>query len=170
MVSDLQNLENIDLNANNSSEEISVSDTASSEARVMKPKVDKLGRAYATGKRKTSIARVWAKKGTGKITVNGLDFSKYFLDVTNQHSVLKPLCAVDGAENFDVLATVRGGGVSGQAGAVSHGIARALYNFDPLNLRQLLKNEGLLTRDARKVERKKPGQPKARKKEQFSKR
>ena len=134
-----------------------------------KPKVDSLGRAYSTGKRKDAVARVWIKKGSGKITVNKKPVEKYFARPTLQ-MIIQQAFSVTSAENqFDVMATVKGGGLSGQAGAVRHGMSRALTVFDG-ELRSALKASGFLTRDSRVVERKKYGKPKARRSFQFSKR
>lgn len=136
-------------------------------------KVDELGRAYGTGRRKTSTARVWVKKSAeplaGRIVINKKDLVDYFGRDTYREDVLRPFSVVNEIGNFDVYCTVKGGGLTGQAGAVRHGISRALQHFDPA-LRAPLKKEGLLTRDPRMVERKKPGQPKARKKFQWVKR
>ena len=134
-----------------------------------KPKIDSLGRAYSTGKRKDAVARVWIKKGSGKITVNKKPVEKYFARPTLQ-MIIQQAFSVTSAENqFDVMATVKGGGLSGQAGAVRHGLSRALTIFDE-ELRSALKAAGFLTRDSRVVERKKYGKPKARRSFQFSKR
>ena len=134
-----------------------------------KPKIDSLGRAYSTGKRKDAVARVWIKKGSGKITVNKKPVEKYFARPTLQ-MIIQQAFSVTSAENqFDVMATVKGGGLSGQAGAVRHGMSRALTIFDG-ELRAALKTAGFLTRDSRVVERKKYGKPKARRSFQFSKR
>lgn len=138
-------------------------------AEEAKPKLDALGRAYATGGRKNATARVWIKLGTGRFLVNGRDMSKYFARPVLQMIVNQPFVAVNRLGEFDVYCTVSGGGLSGQAGAVRHGISRALVNFDP-TLRPVLKAGGFLTRDARVVERKKYGKPKARRSFQFSKR
>lgn len=127
------------------------------------------GRSYGTGKRKNAIARVFMKPGTGQITVNGRDVAEYFPRKTSVMILRQPLELVEKAESLDVAVNVCGGGESGQAGAVRHGIARALLVVDP-ELRGALKKAGFLTRDARKKERKKPGQPGARKKFQYSKR
>ncbi|MBA5724258.1 30S ribosomal protein S9 [Candidatus Liberibacter sp.] len=132
-------------------------------------KVDELQRSYATGKRKEAIARVWVKLGVGKITINKKDFTQYFARPALQTDVKKPMVSADKEGNFDVYATVSGGGLSGQAGAVRHGIAKALTYFDPI-LRPQLKKDGFLTRDSRVVERKKYGKAKARRSFQFSKR
>ena len=133
------------------------------------PKRDELGRSYATGKRKDAVARVWIKPGSGKVTVNGKDMDAYFARPVLQMVLRQPF-TVAGVENeFDVMATVKGGGLSGQAGAVKHGISKALQLFEP-SLRAPLKAAGFLTRDARVVERKKYGKRKARRSFQFSKR
>lgn len=135
----------------------------------VKPKRDALNRAYATGRRKTSTSRVWIKRGTGRITVNGKVFEEYFVRAVSRMLINQPFVCAQRVDQFDVVCTVKGGGLSGQAGAVRHGIARALVNFEP-TLRPPLKLQGFLTRDARKVERKKPGLAKARRSYQFSKR
>jgi len=124
---------------------------------------------YGTGRRKTSVARVYLRPGTGKIVVNRRDFDEYFPNRVLKMVIRQPLLLTETADKFDILVNVRGGGSSGQAGAIRHGIARALVEYNP-ELRPRLKASGLLTRDARKVERKKYGQPKARKRFQFSKR
>ncbi len=134
-----------------------------------KPILDEFGRAYATGKRKNAIARVWIKPGSGQITVNGKDYTVYFARATLRLLVDQPFEIAGRKGQYDVMATVRGGGLSGQAGALRHGIAKALQNFEPA-LRAPLKQAGLLTRDARVVERKKYGRHKARRGHQFSKR
>ncbi|MEM6308832.1 MAG: 30S ribosomal protein S9 [Pseudomonadota bacterium] len=133
------------------------------------PVRDDLGRSYATGKRKDAIARVWIKPGSGKVEVNGKEMDKYFARPVLQMILRQPfqVAGVDG--EFDVMATVKGGGLSGQAGAVKHGISKALQLYDP-SLRGALKAAGFLTRDSRVVERKKYGKAKARKSFQFSKR
>ena len=133
------------------------------------PQRDALGRAYATGKRKDAVARVWIKPGSGKVVVNGKEMNAYFARPVLQMILRQPF-QVAGVENeFDVMATVKGGGLSGQAGAVKHGISKALQLYDP-NLRSALKAAGFLTRDSRVVERKKFGKRKARRSFQFSKR
>ena len=134
-----------------------------------KPKVDTKGRAYATGRRKNAIARVWIKRGTGKVTVNGKVIDTYFARPVLRMLVQQPLIAVNRATQMDVECTVVGGGLSGQAGAVRHGISRALTYFEP-DLRPALKKGGFLTRDSHAVERKKYGKAKARRSFQFSKR
>jgi small subunit ribosomal protein S9 len=132
-------------------------------------KRDSKGRAYATGRRKESVARVWIKPGSGKITVNGRDETVYFARPVLRMILRQPLIAAGRDGQFDVVVTVNGGGLSGQAGAVRHGISRALVNYEP-TLRPVLKPGGFLTRDPRAVERKKYGRPKARRSFQFSKR
>ena len=138
-------------------------------APVYVQKLDKLGRAYATGKRKNAIARVWIKRGGGKIVVNGKDYSKYFARPVLQMLLQQPIKVAAREAQYDVMATVDGGGLSGQAGAVRHGISKALTYFEP-ELRGVLKKGGFLTRDSRVVERKKFGKMKARRSYQFSKR
>lgn len=138
-------------------------------AEVKEPKLDQFGRAYATGKRKDAVARVWIKPGTGKITVNGRDQEVYFARPVLRMMIAQPFGVTDRNGQFDVLVTVTGGGLSGQAGAVRHGISKALTYFEP-GLRPPLKAAGFLTRDARVVERKKYGRAKARRSFQFSKR
>jgi small subunit ribosomal protein S9 len=133
------------------------------------PRRDALGRSYATGKRKDAIARVWIKPGTGKIDVNNRESPVYFARPVLRMIINQPLVATDRLGQFDVWCTVKGGGLSGQAGAVRHGISRALTHYEP-GLRPLLKQQGFLTRDSRVVERKKYGKHKARKRPQFSKR
>ncbi len=139
------------------------------EAPVYEQKIDAQGRAYATGKRKDAVARVWIKPGAGKIMINGREHTKYFARPVLQMILMQPLVAVSRSDQYDVNCTVRGGGLSGQAGAVRHGLSKALTNFEP-ELRSVLKKGGYLTRDARVVERKKYGRAKARKSFQFSKR
>jgi small subunit ribosomal protein S9 len=133
------------------------------------PVRDELGRAYATGKRKDAVARVWIKPGSGKVTVNGRDITVYFARPVQQLILNQPVQVAGVEGEFDVEATVKGGGLSGQAGAVKHGISKALQLYDP-SLRSALKAAGFLTRDARVVERKKFGRRKARRSFQFSKR
>jgi small subunit ribosomal protein S9 len=132
-------------------------------------KLDSLGRAYATGKRKNAVARVWIKPGKGVITVNAKDYTKYFARPVLQMLLQQPLSAVNRSTQYDINVTVVGGGLSGQAGAVRHGISKALTYFEP-DLRSVLKKGGFLTRDSRVVERKKYGRMKARRSFQFSKR
>ena len=124
---------------------------------------------YGTGKRKTSVARVFLRPGKGEMMVNGRPLDEYFTTINQRTLVREPLQATENTEQFDLYVTVRGGGLSGQAGAIRHGIAKALVDFDP-ELRGVLKEQGLLTRDARKKERKKYGQRGARARFQFSKR
>ena len=133
------------------------------------PKIDNLGRSYATGRRKDSTARVWVKRGSGLMTVNGKEMPIYFDRPVLQMQLNHVFEIANRVKEFDVMATVKGGGLSGQAGAVKHGISKALSLFEP-ELRTILKSAGLLTRDSRTVERKKYGKAKARKSFQFSKR
>ena len=132
-------------------------------------KLDKLGRAYATGKRKDAVARVWIKPGTGKIVVNDRAVEVYFARPVLRMILRRPLDVANRSTQYDLMVKVAGGGLSGQAGAVRHGLAKALQNFEP-DLRPALKKEGFLTRDSRVVERKKYGKKKARRSFQFSKR
>ena len=145
------------------------SQTAQPTAEVAEPKLDAQGRAYATGKRKNAIARVWIKPGNGKLTINGRDGEVYFARPVLRMIIGQPFVSVERLGQYDVVATVTGGGLSGQAGAVRHGISRALTFFEP-TLRPTLKHGGFLTRDSRVVERKKYGRRKARRSFQFSKR
>ncbi len=133
------------------------------------PVRDELGRSYATGKRKDAVARVWIKPGSGKVVVNGKEQDKYFARPVLQMILRQPFEVAGVSDQFDVMATVKGGGLSGQAGAVKHGISKALQLYDP-SLRSALKAAGFLTRDSRVVERKKYGKRKARRSFQFSKR
>lgn len=142
---------------------------ATSEAPLRQQEIDNLGRAYATGRRKDAVARVWVKPGTGKITVNGRDQEVYFARPTLRLVINQPFAVTDREGQYDVVCTVKGGGLSGQAGAVKHGIAQALTKYEPA-LRTAVKREGFLTRDSRTVERKKYGRAKARRSFQFSKR
>ena len=139
------------------------------KAVVNEPKIDTLGRSYATGRRKESTARVWVKRGTGKIFINGKEMVNYFARPVLQMQLNFVFDVTERKDQFDVIATVKGGGLSGQAGAVRHGLSRALSLFEP-DLRKPLKTAGMLTRDSRVVERKKYGRAKARKSFQFSKR
>lgn len=143
--------------------------TSSSLQESSAPKVDGLGRSYATGKRKDAVARVWLKAGSGKMVINGRDYKHYFARPVLQMILNHPFKIANRTNQFDVICTVKGGGLSGQAGAVKHGISKALTCFDP-ETRSSLKAEGLLTRDSRVVERKKYGRAKARRRFQFSKR
>jgi small subunit ribosomal protein S9 len=143
--------------------------TAPEVAPVYEKKVDAQGRAYATGKRKNAIARVWIKPGKGKITVNGRDQEVYFARPVLRMMIAQPLQVTDRLGQFDVDVSVQGSGLSGQAGAVRHGLSKALTYYEP-GLRALLKPHGFLTRDSRVVERKKYGRAKARRSFQFSKR
>lgn len=143
--------------------------TTAVEAPTYVQKIDKLGRAYATGKRKNAVARVWIKPGTGKITVNGRPLDVYFARPVLRMILQQPLGVAKRGDQYDLMITVAGGGLSGQAGAVRHGLAKALTHYEP-ELRSILKREGFLTRDSRVVERKKYGKRKARRSFQFSKR
>lgn len=139
------------------------------EAPKYEKKVDKQGRAYATGKRKDAVARVWIKPGSGKVTVNTREVEVYFARPVLRMMIQQPIVAAARQGQYDVVCTVAGGGLSGQAGAVRHGISKALTHFEP-DLRSVLKKGGFLTRDSRVVERKKYGKAKARRSFQFSKR
>ena len=150
-------------------DQLSALKPATPEAPKYVKKVDKQGRAYATGKRKDAVARVWIKPGAGKVTVNTREVEVYFARPVLRMMIQQPLVAAARAGQYDVICTVAGGGLSGQAGAVRHGISRALVNYEP-TLRPVLKPGGFLTRDPRAVERKKYGRPKARRSFQFSKR
>ena len=134
-----------------------------------KTKLDFKNSHYATGRRKTSIAKVWLKKGTGKIYVNGKNFQDYFKRNSHKMQILRPFKIINQPTEYDVMSTVLGGGHTGQAGALVHGISRALLKFDE-NFKSTLRKEKLTTRDSRSVERKKPGRAKARRSFQFSKR
>jgi small subunit ribosomal protein S9 len=142
---------------------------AAAAAPVYVQKLDGQGRAYATGKRKDAVARVWLKPGSGKIVVNEKTFTDYFARPVLQMIVQQPILAATRTGQFDIIATVAGGGLSGQAGALRHGISKALTYYEP-GLRAVLKKGGFLTRDSRTVERKKYGRAKARRSFQFSKR
>ena len=143
--------------------------TEQSDAPKREPKRDAFGRSYATGRRKNAIARVWIKPGKGEITVNGKRVGQYFARPVLRMLITQPFLVADRYNQFDVFCTVNGGGLSGQAGALRHGITRALTNYEP-ELRSILKVAGFLTRDSRVVERKKYGRAKARRSFQFSKR
>lgn len=144
-------------------------ETAIAEEITVEPKIDAHGRAYGTGRRKEATARVWVKPGSGKITINGRDQEVYFARPVLRMVIEQPLIEANRRDEFDVICTVKGSGLSGQAGAIRHGIARALVNYEP-GLRKVLKPHGFLTRDPRTVERKKFGRAKARRSFQFSKR
>jgi len=143
--------------------------SSSPEIVAREPQIDAQGRAYATGKRKNAIARVWIKPGKGSITINGRDQEIYFARPVLRMMIAQPLQVADRLGQFDVIVTVEGSGLSGQAGAVRHGISKALTYYEPA-LRGVLKPHGFLTRDSRVVERKKYGKAKARRSFQFSKR
>ncbi len=139
------------------------------EVEQPKPKLDAKGRSYATGRRKELVARVWLQRGSGKFSVNGREMPTYFARPTLQMIINQLFSTINRERQYDVMCTVSGGGLSGQAGAVRHGLSRAIINYDP-TLRPVLKSGGFLTRDSRQVERKKYGKAKARKSFQFSKR
>lgn len=147
----------------------SVDEAIADAAVIREPKRDDFGRSYATGKRKDAIARVWIKPGSGKVMVNGKEMNSYFARPVLQMILRQPFQVAGVEDQFDVNATVKGGGLSGQAGAVKHGISKALQLYEPA-LRGALKSAGFLTRDSRVVERKKYGKRKARRSFQFSKR
>jgi len=142
---------------------------AADQPIVREQKLDAQGRAYATGKRKNAVARVWIKPGSGRVTVNGREFETYFARPVLRMVIEQPMVAAERKDQYDIVATVSGGGLSGQAGAVRHGVAKALTHYEP-DLRGVLKSNGFLTRDSRVVERKKYGRAKARRSFQFSKR
>ena len=142
---------------------------AESTAPLREQELDQHGRAYATGRRKDAVARVWVKPGKGTITINGKEQEKYFARPTLRLIINQPFEITDRVDQYDVVATVRGGGLSGQAGVVKHGISQALAKYEPA-LRSTVKSAGFLTRDSRVVERKKYGRAKARRSFQFSKR
>ena len=142
---------------------------ATEETSSNEPNIDERGRSYATGRRKDAVARVWIKPGAGKMVINGRELGVYFARPTQQMVIRQPFEVAGRANQYDVFCTVSGGGLSGQAGAVRHGISRALVAFEPM-LRPTLKKGGFLTRDSRTVERKKYGRAKARRSFQFSKR
>ncbi|MET3560293.1 small subunit ribosomal protein S9 [Bartonella japonica] len=146
-----------------------VTETHENVAPIHVQKLDSHGRAYATGKRKDAVARVWIKPGSGKIIINNKEFDKYFARPVLRMILRQPIVATNRDSQFDIVATVAGGGLSGQAGAVRHGISKALTYYEP-ELRAILKKGGFLTRDSRVVERKKYGKAKARRSFQFSKR
>ncbi len=139
------------------------------QVEIKEPKIDSLGRSYGTGRRKESSARVWVKKGKGKIIVNKKDVTGYFVRPVLRMIINQPFAATQTEGQFDIYCTVTGGGASGQAGAIRHGIARALDAYNP-SLHSVLRKGGFLTRDSRAVERKKYGKAKARRSFQFSKR
>lgn len=143
--------------------------TSTTEVKVRKANKDKLGRSYATGKRKDAVARVWIKPGKGNITINDKSIDQYFARPVLKMVINQPFEITNRVNEFDVVCTVKGGGLSGQAGAIKHGISIALNEYEP-ELRSVLKKAGFLTRDDRVVERKKYGRAKARRSYQFSKR
>ena len=150
-------------------EDLSKTEKSENDMILPEKEVDDLGRSYATGKRKDAVARVWLKQGQGKITINGKSSDDYFARPVLRMLINQPLITSERKEEFDVVCSVTGGGLSGQAGAVRHGISKALILFEP-ELKKVLKSGGFLTRDSRVVERKKYGRRKARRSFQFSKR
>ena len=168
-LSDLQDLTQTEAGAEPTAAAVQAPEVRVSNAPLRQQELDKQGRAYATGRRKDAVARVWVKPGTGKITVNGRDQETYFARPTLRLVINQPFTVTERDGQYDVICTVKGGGLSGQAGAVKHGIAQALTKYEP-KLRAAVKAEGFLTRDPRVVERKKYGRAKARRSFQFSKR
>ncbi|AOL25038.1 small subunit ribosomal protein S9 [Erythrobacter litoralis] len=169
-VSDLSEIKDIAGDApEGDAAEIAQNGSVQPAAPLREQELDAQGRAYATGRRKDAVARVWVKPGTGKVTVNGKDQEAYFARPTLRLIINQPFAITDRDGQYDVVATVRGGGLSGQAGAVKHGISQALTKYEPA-LRAIVKSAGFLTRDSRVVERKKYGKAKARRSFQFSKR
>ena len=165
-MSETINLENLKNAVENNSTKAPVEEV---KKKIYERKVDSLGRSYATGKRKDAVARVWVKAGSGKVLVNGRDIEQYFARPVLRMVINQPFDVLNTRGQFDVVCTVAGGGLSGQAGAVKHGISKALTLYNP-DFRPSLKKAGYLTRDSRVVERKKYGQAKARRRFQFSKR
>ena len=165
-VSDLADLKDI---AGNAPEGDAAQIAETAQVPLREQELDKEGRAYATGRRKDATARVWLKPGSGKVIINGKDQEVYFARPTLRLIIDQPFAITERQEQYDVVATVRGGGLSGQAGAVKHGISQALTKYEPA-LRSTVKAAGFLTRDSRVVERKKYGRAKARRSFQFSKR
>ena len=150
-------------------EDLSKTEKSENDMILPEKEVDDLGRSYATGKRKDAVAKVWLKQGSGNITINGKSSDDYFARPVLRMLINQPLISAERKEQFDVVCSVTGGGLSGQAGAVRHGISKALILFEP-ELKRVLKSGGFLTRDSRVVERKKYGRRKARRSFQFSKR
>ena len=170
MAEDVKTLEDLkDVMEGNAEAAVVAGDIEAVSAVPAEPKIDAQGRAYATGKRKNAIARVWIKPGSGKFTVNGKDGDEYFARPVLRMLIRQPFVSAERNNQFDVVCTVKGGGLSGQAGSVRHGISRAVVFYEP-GLRAVLKKGGFLTRDSRVVERKKYGRAKARRSFQFSKR
>lgn len=165
----LNDLKDLKGTAEASATETTSNEPSSEVVTQREPQRDSMGRAYATGRRKASIARVWVKPGSGKVTVNGKDQRDYFGRETNLLIINQPFLIASRMNQFDVVCTVKGGGLTGQAGALRHGISRALENYEP-EVRPSLKEAGLLTRDSRVVERKKTGKKKARRSKQWAKR
>ncbi|WP_298433314.1 30S ribosomal protein S9 [uncultured Jannaschia sp.] len=169
MAEQLNSLEDLKGAVDTSGAEASGGEVLLDTSAPVEPTRDELGRSYATGKRKDAVARVWIKPGSGKVIVNGKDVNTYFARPVLQMILKQPFEITDREGQFDVMATVKGGGLTGQAGAVKHGVSKALQLYEP-GLRGALKAAGFLTRDSRVVERKKYGRAKARKSFQFSKR
>jgi len=167
-VNDLADLKDVTEATETEKTETESGDSVAAQPKRVK-KIDELGRAYGTGRRKDAVARVWVKPGTGKIIVNGIEQETYFKRKTQQLIINQPFLVSGQVSKFDVMCTVKGGGLSGQAGAVRHGISRALSNFDP-ELHPQLKHAGFITRDSRTVEPKKIGKHKARRTKQWAKR
>jgi len=169
-LSDLKDIaEGVDTTVADAAGNVSIPAPAAPTMPLREKEVDAQGRAYATGRRKDAVARVWLKPGSGKIVVNGRDQTVYFARPTLRLVINQPFDIAERRDQYDVVATVKGGGLSGQAGAVKHGISQALTKFEPI-LRAPVKAAGFLTRDSRTVERKKYGKAKARRSFQFSKR
>ncbi|MBL6930286.1 MAG: 30S ribosomal protein S9 [Rhodospirillales bacterium] len=171
MAEDVKTLEDLKdvMEGNTEAAAVVAGDVEAASAVPAEPKIDAQGRAYATGKRKNAIARVWIKPGPGKIIVNGREVETYFARPVLRMIINQAFTVAGREGQYDIMATVTGGGLSGQAGAVRHGLSKALTNFEPA-LRPVLKKAGFLTRDSRVVERKKFGRAKARRSFQFSKR
>ena len=174
MADEIRSLEDLkagmaDAGVDANAETVEITEELVVEIVLPEPKIDDLGRAYATGKRKDAVARVWIKPGSGKITINGRDQETYFARPVLRMMLQQPFECAERKDQYDVVATAKGGGLSGQAGAVRHGISKALVFYEPA-LRPPLKKGGFLTRDSRVVERKKYGRAKARRSFQFSKR
>ncbi len=169
-MADLSDLKEVAGDAAEANAEAGVQTVSHVEATPLREQeLDKQGRAYATGRRKDAVARVWLKPGSGKVTVNGRDQDVYFARPTLRLVIAQPFEVSERVGQYDIVCTVKGGGLSGQAGAVKHGISQALTKYEP-TLRGVVKAAGFLTRDSRAVERKKYGRAKARKSFQFSKR
>lgn len=169
-VKSLEDIKSVSANATPDTQAAATATPVANDTPKREPKRDSAGRAYGTGRRKDAVARVWVKHGRGTITVNGKSQADYFARHTHRLVINQPFLVAKCVNQFDVICTVTGGGLSGQAGAVRHGISRALNAFDPENYRKALKAAGFLTRDSRVVERKKIGLHKARRSKQWAKR